>query len=242
MDFETAFKKPFTDVKKLLIGTLLGVVPVVNLVVSGFSLETAKLSMKGEKEMPEWNEWGNLFVKGLLSVVIGVIYMIPAIIIAGICLRPVIPSLYPWYMNTMMPSVAQKMNLAMPDMSGMMASMGNLAFGLGFAALLMVFIAYIIPSAVMHYLQGGFGNAFSFGSVLKKAFTKNYAIASFVFALYSSLLGGLLGKVPFIGPAFAGFVSGITGFTLYGEAFGNAGIKELKAVNVKAPVKAKKRK
>ena len=81
MDFETNFKKPFTDVKKLLIGILLSIVPVVNFLAVGYMLETARKSMKKDTSLPEWEGWGDLFVKGLLSIVIEAIYFIPAAIV-----------------------------------------------------------------------------------------------------------------------------------------------------------------
>ena len=72
MDYKAAFKRPFTDVKKLSIGALLYMVPTVNILTglfsSGYLIECSKKSKKGK--LPEWDSWKKYFVNGLLMVCI----------------------------------------------------------------------------------------------------------------------------------------------------------------------------
>jgi hypothetical protein len=213
MDFETNFKKPFTDVKKLLIGILLSIVPIVNFLAIGYMLETARKSMKKDTSLPEWTGWGDLFVKGLLSIVIEAIYFIPAAIAGMIFLWPVMSSAMPMMMQGQIPNIGQ-----------LIANMGPAMMGLALAGLLGLFAAYVAPSAIFHFLNGGFNDAFKFGSVLKKAFSGTYGMAWTLFILYSMVLGAVLGYVPYVGSAAATFIAGITGFSLIAEAFGNGKI------------------
>jgi len=67
MEFEIAFKKPFTNFKKLLIGILISILPIVNLFATGYLLQVAKSTIKKKKELPEWSGWGDLFVNGLIA-------------------------------------------------------------------------------------------------------------------------------------------------------------------------------
>jgi hypothetical protein len=225
MDFETNFKKPFTDVKKLLIGILLSIVPVVNFLAVGYMLETARKTMKKDSSLPEWEGWGDLFVKGLLSVVIEAIYFIPAAIVGLIFMWPLMAKAMPMMVAGQIPNMGQ-----------MMSNIGSAIFGLGLAGLLALFAAYAAPSAIFHFLNGSFADAFKFGSVLKKAFSGTYLMAWTLFILYSMVLGSVLGYVPYIGGAAATFIAGITGFSLIAEAF--SGSSEAKAV--KAPAKKRK--
>lgn len=235
MDYETAFKKPFTDLKKLLIGILLGIVPIVNFFVSGYVVRTAKNAMEKDSSLPEWQNWGELFVNGLLYMVIGLLYMLPALVVGIVSLWPVLPSMISSYTSQMMPNAAQ-----MPDITQMMA--GGMVGGLALMALLVLAAAYILPSAILHFANNGFGAAFKLGNVLSNAFTGRYFLAWLVFALYSSALSGLLSRLPyvgFVGSAFAVFVGGVTGFTLLAEAFSPDG-PVIKA-DRKAAVKKKKK-
>jgi len=225
MDFETNFKKPFTDVKKLLIGILLSIVPVVNFLAIGYMLETARKTMKKDSSLPEWEGWGDLFVKGLLSVVIEAIYFIPAAIVGLIFMWPLMAKAMPMMVAGQIPNVGE-----------MISGMGSAMMGLGLAGLLALFAAYAAPSAILHFLNGNFGDAFKFGDVLKKAFSGTYLMVWTLFILYSMVLGSVLGYVPYIGGAAATFIAGITGFSLIAEAF--SGSSEAKAV--RAPAKKRK--
>jgi len=81
VNYTEAIKRPFTDGKKFLIGVLLNILPIVNLLVVGYTLECAKSAMKKKYKLPEWENWGDYFVKGLLATIIGFIYMIPALML-----------------------------------------------------------------------------------------------------------------------------------------------------------------
>ncbi|MBU2590080.1 MAG: DUF4013 domain-containing protein [Nanoarchaeota archaeon] len=224
MDFQSAFKKPFTDVKKLIIGIgiagvasaigKIGTIPsiskigiivgtlailglMINFLTTGFMLETAKMEMKKKKMLPEWTAWGDLFVKGLLAFVISAIYMLPMAIIGAIVARPLISS-----------------TLSTGEISMVMSG------GIMVLLLLGLLIVYIAPSAILHYIKDGkFGAAFQFGSVFKKAFKGQYFIALIVAMIYSIILGSILNILPYVGSGFAGFISGITMFSLLGEVF-----------------------
>lgn len=198
MDFASAFKKPFTDVKKLIIGILLSIIPIVNFFATGFMMETAKMEMKKKKMLPEWASWGDLFVKGLLAFVISIIYALPMLIIGAIVAWPAI--------NSMMNSGSMMW--------------GSLGGGIAVVLLLGLLVAYIVPSALLHFIKDGkFGSAFKFGSIFKKAFKGQYFVAWIVAMLYSFALGAILGNIPVIGSAASGFVTGITMFSLLGEIF-----------------------
>ena len=83
VSYEEALKKPFSDIKTLVIGIVLSIIPIVNsTIVTGFAIESSGLSKtKSSKKMPEWKNWGHLFVQGLSAVVIQIIYLLPAILV-----------------------------------------------------------------------------------------------------------------------------------------------------------------
>ncbi|MBE0523740.1 MAG: DUF4013 domain-containing protein, partial [Methanosarcinales archaeon] len=77
MEIGEAIKYPTTDdswIKKVIIGGILGIIPIVNLVVFGYYLKVIKENIEGKTGMPDWEDWGSLFIKGIVMVVIYLIY------------------------------------------------------------------------------------------------------------------------------------------------------------------------
>ena len=79
IDFVKALKRPFSDTRKFLIGSILGIVPVVNFTVIGYTLNSTGLTKEdvGRDGLPEWDNYGDLFKKGLVAAIIGVILFLP---------------------------------------------------------------------------------------------------------------------------------------------------------------------
>ena len=74
---------------KVLLGGLFSLIPIVNFVVFGAAVTYLKNVAEGREELPEWNEFGDLWIKGLLSTVALFIYFIPAWILFAIGVVPV---------------------------------------------------------------------------------------------------------------------------------------------------------
>ena len=87
MEMGKAFTYIFDDeswITKILIGGILGIIPIVNFAVLGYVVETIRNVAQGvEKPLPEWSEFGAKFVKGLVVLIIGFIYAIPIWLIMG---------------------------------------------------------------------------------------------------------------------------------------------------------------
>ena len=76
-----ALKKPFEDLGKLSIGSVLMMVPIVNFIAYGYALLYANSVMRGKDRLPEWKDWGKLFSYGLKMVVASLIYSLPLILV-----------------------------------------------------------------------------------------------------------------------------------------------------------------
>jgi len=77
-------KRPFTSAHSMLLGTLYGILPIVNFLVLGYVLECASTAAKKHEELPKWEQYGRLFRRGFGALVIKFIWNIPTIIAAGI--------------------------------------------------------------------------------------------------------------------------------------------------------------
>lgn len=87
MEIGKAFTYVFDDenwIVKILIGGILGLIPIVNFAVFGYVVEALRNVAQGlERPLPEWSDFGGKFVKGLVVLIIGFIYAIPILLIMG---------------------------------------------------------------------------------------------------------------------------------------------------------------
>ena len=87
MDIGKAFTYVFDDeewIPKILIGGVLGIIPIVNFVASGYSLQTFRNVVRGvERPLPEWSDLGEKFSQGLALFVISVIYNLPVFLLTA---------------------------------------------------------------------------------------------------------------------------------------------------------------
>lgn len=76
---EYFLKYPFEDnqwARKLLIGGILFILPIINLISLGYLMQSLKAGLKGQQYLPEWKEWQDLFLQGLILFFITLVYLI----------------------------------------------------------------------------------------------------------------------------------------------------------------------
>ena len=237
-DFLRAVKRPFLEFNKLGIGVVLLIIPLVNIItgflVKGYRLESARTALNKKFEMPKWENFGSLFIKGFLSWVIWIIYMIPAIVLILIAVGPTLYNIVIQYgLNQ-----GLSLNNQLSDQLIQNTLLQNLAMiPLFIIGLLMALLAaYLIPIATMRYMEKyRFSNAFSLGIVFKKAFTVKYFIALIAVLVYSIVIslasGGLnygfaVLNIQFVTLIIGLIISGlatfmvmITSYTIFGEVY-----------------------
>lgn len=85
MDIGKAFSYVFEDpnwLKKVGIGGVVLLIPIVNFAVFGYMLTTLKNVADGQAQpLPEWSDFGGFFMKGLYAFVGLLVYFAPALVI-----------------------------------------------------------------------------------------------------------------------------------------------------------------
>jgi hypothetical protein len=85
LDVVKAFEAPMSDqtwVNKVVIGGLVNIIPIINFLAIGYGLTYFGERLAGkEHRLPEWQDWGTLFVIGLKAFLIMLIYMLGVIIV-----------------------------------------------------------------------------------------------------------------------------------------------------------------
>ncbi len=188
IDFGRAFGSPYKDqswVVKTLLGGVFAFIPIVNFVVGGALVERIKNVASGDENLPEWSDFGSMWVKGLLLAVAGFIYALPAIIIIGIGFMLAIGA------------AAAGGN----DQSGGFAAAagGSLCLFYFIAIIYMIAVSVLLYAAVVNFaMKGSFGAFFEFGEIFAKVREGNYFMA-WIFAIIASFVYGLVGIIPFLG-------------------------------------------
>ncbi len=91
MDVGSSFSYMFKDedwIKKILIGGVVGAIPIVNFAAIGYLIQIIRNVRDGQTlPLPEWDEFGKYFVDGLWIFLIFLVWAIPIIVVA--CLQGV---------------------------------------------------------------------------------------------------------------------------------------------------------
>ena len=208
MDIGKAFTYVFEDedwVKKVLIGGVINLIPIVGFFfTAGYMLETLKNVMEGRSlPLPEWDDWGGKFMKGLMLFVIGLIYSLPLIII--MCCLMVGVSAF----ASQNEDVANAMSsIVMPCMQ---------CVNLLYIIALMVFL----PAILAKYAETEeLGAAFRFGEIFNLVKDN---IGTYLLVLVISLLAGVITNLGVlacgVGVLFTMFYAMLVNAYAYGQAY-----------------------
>lgn len=222
MDFGKAFTFPFEDrdwIKKLGIA---GGIALVSLVLSvvliglagfvllgGWMIElTRRVINREPNPLPEWNDFGGYFMKGLQAFAVGLVYSLPAILLSA-CVN-----VLPLAMQD--GSADETMATAL---SVVLACVGCLSF------LYSIFLGLVLPAALGRLAASGqVAPAFRFGEVI--GMVRNN-IGAYVMVLIGGFLASIIASLGIIacgiGVAFTmAYAMAINGH-LYGQAYNAAG-------------------
>lgn len=207
-DYNEALKRPFSDLKKLILGLVISVIPIVNFIASGYHLKCASSVVKDGKRMyklPKWSNWGNLFLVGLVAFVISLIYFIPAILVAFFAGGRAI----------------------LNDVTNI--TYDSLGFSVIVVVLLALFALYVLPMALTRYaIKENFKQAFDYKEIFRKSLTWKY-LAAWIFSAIVVIILTLVmswiripiaGTMINFGSSFANYIGLVIAFTLFGRVYG----------------------
>ena len=171
--------------RKILIGSLLGFIPVVNLLCLGYLYRyVSQIRRKQDCKLPEWNNWDRLFINGLKVFVILLLYGL-------------IPWLLAWALSIIL----------------LVVSFGLLGFIAWTPMALVSLVAPALSACALYMFQGSRGDwkvLFEVPAIFQLAW-RNAAyliIPTLLLIGFSTLTAPLWGVAFFVGPlVFFGYTS-----------------------------------
>ena len=203
MNFNEAIRRPFKDLKILIIGIIIMMIPIVNILGFGYVMRASKLSIRRNYKMPEWREWTDLFVKGITAVIIALIYLIPTFLVVMISLGS----------SFLATGLTQ-------SWIGILTLTSSLGIAMLISMVVLLVTLYVLPIALITYIdRESFSEAFKLNSIINKAFQAEYFTVWLVGIVYQIVLTAILSFIPVIGFGIATFITTITFFTLISEVY-----------------------
>jgi hypothetical protein len=210
MDFGKSFSFVTGDkdwVKKVAIGGVVSIFPIVNLMAIGYGIRVLRnVADDRAKPLPEWDDWGGDFMKGLLVTVAWFIYALPATVV-----------------------VAMAMALSAVTHNSSQGAEGTVfAFTMGFACLAglwMLAVGLWMPAAEVNYAQRGRLSAMFEFKRIWELITGNFG--NYFTAILVMVLAGIAGSLGFIaciiGVIFTQFYASMVGMHALGQFANEAG-------------------
>jgi hypothetical protein len=179
MDIGKAFSFVTKDeswITKVLIGGLVSIIPILGAIAMyGYSYKVAMNVARGdERPLPEWGEFGDILTRGLMGIVIQIVYTLPVIVL--------------YFIVIFITAGAAAATTNAEGEGGAGALIGLCLFPLLFV--LAIACALAALSAIARYLATDeFGEAFKFGEVF--ASLRNN-LGKFAMLILTAILAGLV--------------------------------------------------
>ena len=196
MEISKAIKKPFSDWGKFAIGSLLGLIPIVNFAVNGYGLQ----NVKEQKKLPDFSfqSW----VLGLKCIGVGFVYGLLTLLI-----------LLPFMWGPISSLVSQYLSGTMPTVSTFMAIAGSVLFALIVGLL-------TVPAQFGARLKlartGNFVDALNIPEVVKYSYKWSFIKYVLLAILVNIPIAIVASLIPWVGTAIGMFVMQVFTWTYIG--------------------------
>lgn len=213
MDIGKSFGYMFKDdswLSRILIGGLLGLVPILNFVIYGYMLEVIKnTSEDRELPLPTWEDFGGKFMKGLMIAIAGLIYSLPLIVIWVV-----------YFVVMLVIGGAASAGGDISDAGGGLVFICTIAlYCIVFVYSIVVFMFILYPGMMRYADSGEFGVFFKFGENLSvaRADLGQYIVMLLV-TIVAFLAAGIVGSIACgIGVIFTSFWALLVVGHLFGQ-------------------------
>jgi hypothetical protein len=187
-------KKLFSDFGRLVILIVLDLIPIVNLIVTGYASRVLRES-PGADSPPKLENYGDMFIDGLKIVVVSIIYMLIPLILIAAGVGSFFVAMVTEGGPNFMPGAFK------PAYMGLLSGTG---IALALIGVLVAFVMLILLAAgIAHMIKTGkFGKAFAFSEILNligKIGWGKYIAWLILVVILAAIVGAIAGAIPVVG-------------------------------------------
>ncbi len=213
MDIKEIFMYPTKDKDwpvKMLIGIALSILPIVNFFCAGYAYQVFKAGLNRKPfEMPQWDQWGDIFIQGLIIFAMRLAYFLIPLVFMGAGAAFLI------------------MGFVLKDSTGVFPSdmILPIALLIGVGLILAIVASILFPMALALYAKNNeqFGAAFRIWEIVSGIFRtlEDYLVAIvLMISVFFAFI--VLSVIPYIGILIALLFSFYLKYLFYYALFGSA--------------------
>ncbi len=226
IDFVEAVKRPWkTEPITIVLGTLFAIFTPLRPLLHGLGVETARRTQSRVDTMPHFTDFVDMYLSGLLVIVVGILYFLPALVVlfAGALIS--VPLIF-----NIFQSMAQNPILSVQSFIGLLVN--GAVFGA--LALILVFLATLMaPIGIQLFAHDKkIGSAFQFSKIWKVISMADYWVTWLLLLAYGIVLIGFVAMLSI--PSFnalsglflgaAGYMWWMTSYIMFGEVLKDSGM------------------
>ena len=182
-------------IKTILIGGVLlflGFLIVPAVIAYGYIITAIRDNLEGKAHPPEFDDWGDLAMKGVYGWIIGIVYMIVPLIIGAVTFG------------------GSVLAAGSGSQAGAMAGIAGMIGGFLITAVLSLLFGYFVVVAIVNFARTGkLGDGFDFETIKRVAFSSEYFTAWLISVgvfIVAGIIGSVLNVIPFLGFLMGSFV------------------------------------
>ena len=207
IDITSAIRKPFTNIKNLVIGLILFNVPIINIFAPAYFFRCIRGTYSGHTFLPDWKDIKDLMKDWIIMFVIGLTYMIIPIGFALLFFKN---------FSNLVESISQ-ISLENASISEIiLLILSNKPF---LVFVLIVAIAVYFMNMTYLVVNDKRIKKISANIILKKAFTIGYFIGFILITVVELVLGPIISMIPIVGQGISNFLLGVISFTLFAQVY-----------------------
>lgn len=232
INFLEAVKRPFADCKALVLGIVIGALPLVNFLLLGFGLGEAERTLHGRRKAMNWWDMCNILYKSTAAFAISVFYFSPVIMAAIFFLGPFIVELSSIINESGLIQLAlwgsspfELAKISMDAVNQISILVSENIFLIVPIVFLALLFYYILPFALINFVREEKAIEAFNSKIVRKALKPEFFFYWFLFHLYLFVLSAFLSLfffLPLINFLLGGFILFVyfsSGFNLFTQLF-----------------------
>jgi len=213
IDVISAIKRPFTDIKHLIIGLILFNIPIVNIFTPAYFFRCIRGTYLGHTFLPDWNDVKDLLKDWLEMLMIGLLFISIPFLLFLVFFQSIS------ILFNKIGQVYQETTLANFS-SNILEIFSLIISDKLFLVLVLIFFVSLYFMIIGFLMQNDKkAKKFDYKAIFKKGLSLKFFAAFVLIMISSMIVGSFISLIPYVGEGISNFLMGVISFTLYAQVY-----------------------